>query len=92
MGKSTLAYKSPNEEVDYQIVWSSTLGTDTIFSSLFTNVSSGVTLTTFYNTSTYCVIWFSGGTSGNSYEFTNQIETTGGRIYEKTLRFEVWDK
>ena len=44
------------------------------------------------NTTTYTVAWFSGGTSGHSYEFLNRIETSGGRTYDKSLRFEVWDK
>jgi len=62
--------KDSDETLDYQIDWSSWLGTDTISTSTWV-VDSGITKVSDTNTTTTTVIWLSGGSDGTDVSSTN---------------------
>lgn len=77
----TWQFKDPDETLDYQIDWSTTLGTDTISTSVWT-VPVGITEASSANTTTTATIFLSGGTDGTRYDLTNTITTAGGLTHE----------
>lgn len=83
--------KDPNAVLDYQIDWSTWLGTDTIASSAWT-VPTGITQVTASATTTATTIWLSGGTAGSSYPVVNRIVTDGGRTEDRTLTIVVSER
>lgn len=91
--------KDPNSVLDYTIRWGTLArvgdylfdqSTDSIATSTWT-VPAGLTEDSSSNTSLTSTIWLSGGTSGNSYEVTNRITTTGGRTFDRSIRIRVKD-
>ena len=83
--------KDPNAVLDYQIDWSTWLGSDTIATSAWT-VPTGMTLVTSSATTTAATIWLSGGTAGSSYGVVNRITTDGGRTEDRTLTIVVSER
>jgi hypothetical protein len=84
--------KDPNEVLDYQIDWSEVLDVDSITSSTWINIATGITIVATANTSTRTVVWLSGGSDGGAYKMTNRVTTSAGRIMDQTIRIEVWEK
>lgn len=74
-----------NENLDYRIDWSATLGDDTITGTPVWTVSpTGPTITNpaQSNTTTTTTCWFSGGTAGTDYQLEATVTTTGGRTFQ----------
>jgi hypothetical protein len=84
-------YKDPNANLDYQIDWSSWLGSDTISSSAWT-VQSGLTKGSDSKTDTTTTVWLSGGTAGQTYRVTNRVVTAGGRTDDRSFWVVVEEK
>lgn len=83
--------KDPDAVLDYQIDWSTWLGTDTISASAWT-VATGLTKDSSTNTTTTATVWLSGGTVDTSYTVTNKIVTAGGRTDERTITIVVRER
>jgi hypothetical protein len=77
--------KDPDSTLDYILVWSRWLGTDTIASASWT-VPAGLTEESSTATTTTATVWLSGGTAGTDYDVACLITTAAGRIDERTIR------
>ena len=83
--------KDPQAILDYSFDWSPWLpAPDVIIDSLWI-AESGITIEpgseTFTDTITR--LFLSGGTHGNTYDVTNRITTTEGRVDERTIQIKV---
>jgi len=76
--------KDPNAILDYQINWSTWLGSDTILTSTWI-VPTGITKDDESVTTTTATIWLSGGTAGESYRVVNRITTNGERTNDQSI-------
>lgn len=83
--------KDTDEVLDFQIDWSTWLGSDTISTSTWT-VPSGITKNSDTNTTTTATIWLSGGVVGEVYEVQNRIVTDGGRTADDVIFVTVIDR
>jgi len=83
-----LATKDPNANLDYEVVWSDWLTSDTITAVAWT-VETGITQTAATNTTTAATIWLSGGEAGTEYTVTCRVTTTAGRIDERSIAIRV---
>lgn len=83
--------KDPNAVLDYQIDWSTWLGSDTIASSSWV-IPTGITEDSDSNTTTTATVWLSGGTAGTTYTVTNRIVTAGGRTEDRSLTIKCYDR
>jgi hypothetical protein len=84
--------------LDYTVNWSAWLDTDTIAAGTsgsawtVSSTSTDITIVSHSKTTTTTIVWLSGGTVGERYELTNQIETDAARIDDRTLVVTVVDK
>ena len=76
--------KDPDAVLDYEIDWSTWLGTDTINNSSWTT-GTGITIDSDTNTTTAAKVWLSGGTAGIRYTLTNSIVTAAGREEDRSI-------
>lgn len=83
--------KDPESVLDYQIDWSTWLGSDTIASSSWV-IPTGITEDSDSNTTTTATVWLSGGTAGTTYTVTNRIVTAGGRTEDRSLTIKCYDR
>lgn len=83
--------KDPDEVLDYQLDWSERLGVDTISTSTWI-VPEGITKDSDSHADSATTIWLSGGTIGESYEFTNRIVTDGGRTMDQSVKIKIRGK
>lgn len=83
--------KDPDAVLDYQIDWSTWLGSDTIASSSWV-IPTGITEDSDSNTTTTATVWLSGGTAGTTYTVTNRIVTAGGRTEDRSLTIKCYDR
>lgn len=81
--------KDPDEVLDYKVDWSKRLGADTIASSTWPVVPSGITLLTSTNQPKSTTAWLSGGTEGQTYSLVNRITTASGRVMEQTVDLPI---
>ena len=86
-----LFIKSPAALLDYQIDWSSWLGTDTITSSEW-SAPDALTVESSTNSTTAATIWLSGGTAGHDYLVSNTITTAGGRTDKRSFKLSVVER
>jgi hypothetical protein len=90
--------KDPEETLDYVVDWSGSkpgpwlTGDDTIATSTWPSPPSGITVASTSNTDTTATIWLSGGTTGQTYSFTNRIVTSAGRTAERTFRVTIRER
>lgn len=88
--------KDPQATLDYQVDWSNILSSvspvDTIATSTWAIVPTGLTQDSEAETSTHARIWVSGGVVGVEYHLTNTISTAGGRSDERTIRIRIKQK
>lgn len=80
--------KDPDAIKDFEIDWSSYLGSDTISTSAWT-VAAGITEDSDTKTTTTTTIFLSGGTAGQIYELVNRITTAGARTEDASIFIEV---
>ena len=84
--------KDPDATLDYQINWAAWLADDdTISNSSFISNSDDITVESSSFTDTTSTVWLSGGQAGSSYEITNRITTTLGRIDDRTIKIKCKD-
>jgi len=76
--------------LDYQIDWSTWLGTDTISTSTWA-ADTGLTVDSESETTTSATVWISGGTVDAVYKLINTIVTAGGRTKEQVIHIQVVD-
>ena len=89
----TFPFKDPDEVLDYVLDWTARLGLDTISSSTWTTPTpASITLATATLTSFTTTVWLSGGTLGSAYQFTNRIETLGGRTMDQSVKIKIKSK
>ncbi len=81
-------FKDPDEVLDYQLDWSSRLGTDTISTSTWI-VPDGINKNSDGKSSTATTIWLSGGLINTAYNLTNRIVTAGGRTMDQSVRLKI---
>lgn len=84
--------KDPGSTADFSIDWSDLLGesspVDTISSSSWT-VDNDATITAQSSTDTTATAWISGGNDRKYCQLTNEVETTAGRIYQRTVAVKI---
>lgn len=83
--------KGPDENLDYDTDWTAELAGDTIATSTWI-VPAGLVAGAESNTTTVTTIWLSGGVVGTSYPVLNEIATSGGRVFERTIFIRVATK
>ncbi len=83
--------KDPDEVLDYQLVWTSRLKTDTITDSEWI-IPVGINLDSDSSTTTTTTIWLSGGTLDEVYELLNRITTAGGRVMDQSIKIAIKKK
>lgn len=80
--------KDAQEELDYQVDFTSLLAGDTIATVTWT-VPAGLTLESQSNTPTVATVWLSGGSDGISYTVVCTITTAGGRTFEQSVKIKI---
>ncbi|GAA2888095.1 hypothetical protein GGQ99_004794 [Aminobacter niigataensis] len=84
------APKDPDDVKDYELDWTARLPGDTISGSTWSiAVGTGLVIDSSSHTNTVTKVWLSAGTAGVNYELLNRVETTGGRIYDQTMKLKV---
>ena len=83
--------KDPDAKLDYQIDWSTWLGTDTISTSSWA-VDTGLTKVSESNTTTTATVWLSGGTLNQEYSAINTVVTAAGRTDQRTITIMLVEK
>jgi hypothetical protein len=85
--------KKVGAEADFTIDWADDLEGDTIATSTWPSVETGIVVGSGpkapSNTPTTTTIWLSGGTTGQSYSLVNQVGTTGGRTFTQAVELRV---
>ena len=76
--------KHPSAILEYQLAWSTWLGTNTISSSAYT-VPSGITKLSESNTTTTSTVRLSGGTDETDYQCDNQVTLASGQVDTKSI-------
>ena len=84
--------KDPDATLDYELDWSTWLGTGETISAATVTVPAGITLDTDTNTDTTQTAWLSGGTAGAHYDVVYQITTNQSRTDDRTVRITVEDR
>jgi hypothetical protein len=87
--------KDPDEVTDFICDWSERLLNEVIAISVWLvpsgitknsdMVTNGATLLGLPNRY-WTTIWLAGGVQGTTYSFVNRITTSGGRVYDQTLK------
>jgi hypothetical protein len=83
--------KDPDEVADFTIDWGPELGTDTLASSTWLDITAGITTGTPVSTftDTTSTIWIAGGVAGDLYSLTNRVTTSGGRTYDQEVELRA---
>lgn len=84
--------KDPDAVLDYSIDWATWLDGDTISTSDWFVVGSGLTVDSDSNSSTAATVWLSGGVLGRRYVVTNRITTAAGRIDDRSVAVLMEEK
>jgi hypothetical protein len=92
MALLTWPEKDPQETLDYYVDYSGRIPADDEITQSSWSVPSGITATQANFAGRKTVIWLSGGTEGGSYELTNTVQTTDGRILEQTCLIVIVSK
>ena len=84
--------KDPDAELDYKLDWSKWLASgDTINASTWSAATGITQISSAYDT-TSTTVWLSGGTAGEEYEVTCEIETAGGRTENQSFTVVVTER
>lgn len=81
--------KDPEAVLDWRWDWSQWLDDGETITDSSMIVSAGLVLDSSSYSPTSATAWVSGGTQGTSYSVTNHIETSAGRIDERTRILRV---
>ena len=86
--------KTPNGQLDYSMNWAdklSTAASESISTSAWASIPTGLTLSGETNTTAATAILISGGTHGTKYHVTNTITTNvNSRRYDRSIAVEVY--
>src|ERR1044072_6408248 len=77
--------KIPDEVADWSLDWSDELDDGDVITASTWDVPTGITKTSESFADASTTIWLSGGTAGESYMFTNHVETQGGRHFDQEV-------
>ena len=77
--------KDPDAVLDYAFDWSSWLDEDETIGDYTITVASGITVDSDSESSGIVTVWLSGGTAGDTYLIACAIETSDGRIDERSF-------
>jgi len=92
MTTSNVFIKDPDATLDYGFDWTQwLLSTESIIDHSIV-ATAGITVETSASTTGSVIVWLSDGTSGSRYNVTCTIETTDGRIDERTIRIDVRER
>ena len=85
--------KDPDEVKDFRVNWATALGADvdTIVTGTFV-AEAGITKDSEVMTTSYMDIWVSGGSDMVDYEILNEIETSLGRTWHRSILIKVIEK
>lgn len=81
--------KDPNATLDFACDWSAWLQEDETIVTSEWLPPDGITAATESVTGGKAIVWLSGGTVGESYQVTNRITTSAGRIDDRTMTIRV---
>ena len=85
-------YKDPAAVLDYAFDWSEWMAEGDGITDCTLTVPDGLTLASESSTSDTVLFWLSGGTAGTDYLITCHIETSQGRIDERTMTVTVRER
>ncbi len=80
--------KDPDAALDYEVDWSAWLDGDTI-TALTVTAGAGITVDSSSHDNTTTTAWVSGGIDGVNYAVRFRVETTDGRIDDRTITLLV---
>lgn len=84
--------KDPDAVLDWVWDWNEYLDDgETISTSTFI-ASVGITIDSTSNTTKTATVWLSGGTEGQVYQVTNRIESSAGRIDDRSITIRVTER
>jgi hypothetical protein len=84
--------KDPDAKLPWYVDWTDWLDDgESIVTSVMT-VSAGLVKESDSHSVTSATVWLSGGTAGTSYSVANRIETSMGKIDERTIYIRVTNK
>ena len=84
--------KDPDAKLDYGFDWSDWLAAGETISTSAWTIAAGLTEESTETGSTSTKVWLSGGTDGDTYTVTNTIETSAGRIDERSFQIIVEER
>jgi hypothetical protein len=81
--------KDPADIADYSIDWSARLESgETISASVWT-LPTGISQSGSSEVAGVTTVWLSGGSDGNQYLIGNQVDTSGGRRFNRYFVIDV---
>jgi hypothetical protein len=86
---ASILHKDPQARLDYPFSWVDWLEDGDAIVSAEVTVPTGITLDGTTIVGSTVVAWLTGGTVNEAYEVTCHIETTDGRIDERTRTIRV---
>jgi len=84
--------KDPDATLDFGFDWSDWLARGETITASEWVVDDGITEESDENTTTVTKVWLSGGTVGETYEATNRVTTSAGRIDDRTLSVRIRER
>jgi hypothetical protein len=81
--------KDPDATLDYGFRFGDWLETGETITASTWSVPSGITKESDNFADDQTIIWLSGGTVDETYTLTNSIETSSGRIDDRSLRIKI---
>lgn len=84
--------KDPEAVLDYSWDWQHWLEAGETITAASVTVPAGLTKDSESNNTTSVTVWLSGGTAGESYAVTCEIETTEGRTDQRSITILVRDR
>lgn len=89
MASVAVLTKDPGEVLDYSFIWSVYLRRGESISSASVTVTTGITLSSYTNTSNTVTAWVAGGTANVDYYIYCTIVTDQGRTAKRSIKLEV---
>ena len=86
--------QDPQAQLDYKVDWSAWLGVGETITTSSWVLDPGITQGTpapASHDNTSATIWLSGGVAGTTYNVTNHIATSAGRINDRSISVHIVD-
>lgn len=81
--------KHPDEELDYQLDWSSRLAEGEVIETATWEIEAGLVKLSDSHTDTTTTIWLSGGTPPKTAHITCTVETDQGRTMQEAVDLTI---